>query len=799
MKKIRMYFVLIFLFFLMFTEPGFSQVKFEQHIIDTNFDRAAGLHAEDIDGDGDTDIVCAGVGAGFAWWRNNGGKPVAWTKQVIDENFTGAISSFIIDVDGDGDMDVLGAVWDKAEISWYRNDGGDPITWTKQSIDANFAGAHEVFSCDFDGDGDADVFGAAGDASDITWWRNDGGNPVVWTKQTIDGNFAGARSVHVADFDRDGDNDIVGAALTSNEITWWRNDGGDPIHWTEFAITNTFNGSHRVYACDMDRDGDPDILGAAYAVAEIAWWRNDGGDPIAWQKQVIGDRFRGALVAHAADFDGDSDMDVVGTAYTGDEVSWWESDGSNPVNWTKHVLDDQINGPWPIYVVDVDGDGDMDIVAGTDDSDLMLWWENINTFLDPGFGAEPTSGHAPLTVQFKDASLAKPAVKSWQWDFDNDGAIDSEEQNPTRTFEKPGSYSVRLVVSNDSLNQEFIKESYISVFDGASALMFDGNNSSVTCPATPSLNLTEQVTIEAWINPAGWGSMANLGMGRIIEKSNFSVLLIGQGGSYNPQSLALWLSTSGSSPGFINTTANSIKLNEWQHLAVTYDGSSSAVKMFINGIEQPLKNIAGTPSGYIKDNAAIDLKIGSSANRLAFDGTIDEVRIWNIVRSASDIQENMNHYLKGNDPGLVGYWQMNEGSGAIIEDKSDNNNSGAVDRAAWIQGLNLDAPTQVFDQSENIKSKPSSFALNQNYPNPFNSSTTITFNLPKSVILNLNIYDINGRLVKSFFKEQLVPKGFHSIEWDATDINGNCVSSGLYFFKITSGNCTELKKAVLIK
>jgi len=49
------------------------------------------------------------------------------------------------------------------------------------------------------------------------------------------------------------------------------------------------------------------------------------------------------------------------------------------------------------------------------------------------------------------------------------------------------------------------------------------------------------------------------------------------------------------------------------------------------------------------------LKIGNSANRLAYDGAIDEVRIWNVVRSAVDIQANMNHDLTGDEPGLVDY------------------------------------------------------------------------------------------------------------------------------------------------
>jgi flagellar hook assembly protein FlgD len=62
-----------------------------------------------------------------------------------------------------------------------------------------------------------------------------------------------------------------------------------------------------------------------------------------------------------------------------------------------------------------------------------------------------------------------------------------------------------------------------------------------------------------------------------------------------------------------------------------------------------------------------------------------------------------------------------------------------------------------------------------------------------------NNYNMNGRLIKSFFKGQLLPKGIHSIEWNGTDNDGNFVSSGSYFFKMTSGNFTDLKKAIFIK
>jgi len=782
-----------------FSFSSHSQVLFDKHVIDNNFNGTAGIYAKDIDGDGKIDIIAAGDGGGIAWWRNNGGKPISWTRQKIDSNFSGAFSAFATDVDGDGNTDVLGTAWYDAEIAWWRNDGAEPINWTKQSIATNYTDAHEVYALDFDNDGDTDIFGVAAGLGDISWWRNDGSDPIAWTKQIIATNFGGARSAYVADFDGDGDNDVVGAAYAADRVNWWRNDDGDPIQWTEFTITDAFDGAHRVYACDMDRDGDQDILAAAYSASEIAWWRNDGGDPVVWQKQVIADNFNGALVAHAADFDGDGDTDVIGTASTGDEICWWENNGGDPFTWTKHTVDDQINGPWPIYAADVDGDGDMDIIAGADDSDLVLWWENLNTFLKPTFFAHPVTGHAPLTVQFKDSSLANPAIRTWQWDFNNDGTIDSNEQNPSWTFEQPGSYSVRLVVSSDSLTEEFIKEKYIQVFDGGSALMFDGNRSVVTCPATPSLNITDRMTLEAWINPVGWGSLGNLGFGRIIDKDKFSLLLVGQSGSYNPNSLALWLVTAAGSPGFINSEQNSIKLNQWQHVAATYDGSSGAVKIYINGVEQSIKIVSGQFSGNIRDNSALELRMGNSANRLAFAGAIDEVRIWNVVRSATDILTHKDHYLQGNEPGLAGYWRLDEGNGNNASDGSGHNNAGTIDHASWVQGINLAAPTPINKQADLPQISPSSFSLDQNCPNPFNSTTRIAFNLPRPVTLSLNIYDINGRLVKSLAKQEKFGAGHHSIAWNGSNNDGTTVSSGVYFYLIESKEFNSTKKLILLK
>nr|WP_048065210.1 DUF3344 domain-containing protein [Methanosarcina acetivorans] len=83
------------------------------------------------------------------------------------------------------------------------------------------------------------------------------------------------------------------------------------------------------------------------------------------------------------------------------------------------------------------------------------------------FTATPTSGDAPLAVNFTDTSTGSPT--SWLWDFDNDGTIDSEEKNPSYTYETAGNYSVNLTVSGSEGSDSEVKTEYIVVKNGTSA------------------------------------------------------------------------------------------------------------------------------------------------------------------------------------------------------------------------------------------------------------------------------------------------------------------------------------------
>ena len=88
--------------------------------------------------------------------------------------------------------------------------------------------------------------------------------------------------------------------------------------------------------------------------------------------------------------------------------------------------------------------------------------------------------------------------------------------------------------------------------------------------------------------------------------------------------------------------------------------------------------------------------------------------------------------------------------------------------------------------------------LNQNYPNPFNPETTISFDMPKTANANLSVYNVKGQLVKTLHNG-IANFGRNTVVWNGTDNNGNKVTSGLYFYRLTTDGKVETRKMMLMK
>jgi hypothetical protein len=387
-------------------------INFIEHNVTTNFDRVSGLFIADIDNDNDQDIIAAAINDNeVAWWRNDGGNPIQWTKEVIDDNYGGAIYLYAEDINGDDRIDIIATAAIAHQVCWWSNNGGVPIQWTKHLIVSNYTEAHGIIAIDLDKDEKMDIVSTAAALNKITWWKNETGTGLSWIEQTIDNNFNYTQSISAGDFNLDGNTDIVAAALYANQIAWYQNDGGNPIQWTKRTISNNFSMAHSVEVCEINGDSLPDVLGAAYGGHEIAFWQNKGGNPIIWEKHSIDNSYSGPLEVCAADIDNDGDIDIAATAGIGGEVAWWSNEGGYPIQWVKHIISSNFYDAWPLSLADIDSDGDVDVIAGSSSLDEIRFWENSLITSVEGNSKNPVPGQFELFNNFPNPFNPKTTIR----------------------------------------------------------------------------------------------------------------------------------------------------------------------------------------------------------------------------------------------------------------------------------------------------------------------------------------------------------------------------------------------------
>jgi len=93
---------------------------------------------------------------------------------------------------------------------------------------------------------------------------------------------------------------------------------------------------------------------------------------------------------------------------------------------------------------------------------------------------------------------------------------------------------------------------------------------------------------------------------------------------------------------------------------------------------------------------------------------------------------------------------------------------------------------------------PDGFVLHQNYPNPFNPQTTVAFDLAHSGDVELTVFNVLGRKVKTVFDGKLL-KGHHEFDWDGTNDAGTSIASGVYFYRLQTSSGTKARKMLLLK
>ena len=207
--------------------------------------------------------------------------------------------------------------------------------------------------------------------------------------------------MYAKDLDNDGDMDIMSASANDDKIAWYENNGAGDPSFTARTIATTADGAASVFAADLDGDGDQDVLSASLNDNTVAWYENGlaaFGDP-TFASITVTTSTDGARDAIAVDLDQDGDVDIISASAEDDKVAWYENSGSE--SFTAYTISTSVDGVTYLAASDIDQDGDIDIVSASKYDDKISWFENNGS---QSFTANTvaTSADEPMSVAVAD-------------------------------------------------------------------------------------------------------------------------------------------------------------------------------------------------------------------------------------------------------------------------------------------------------------------------------------------------------------------------------------------------------------
>ena len=346
-----------------------------EQIITTEANGCRQVFVADLDGDDLLDVASANrLASTVTWCRNLGDGNFSSPQFIGDVNQTFYITGG--DMDGDMDIDIVASSPSDDLIVWFENDGGGSFNF-EHIVNVNQVEAPlGLYIADIDGDNDNDIVCAA-DFSGLTWFENLDGNGDFGPASLIETNSTNNRSVMAVDLDGDNYLDVVASSSGSFTVAWYKNLDGLGNFGTRQIIAGSTSTVAKVFSADLDGDDDMDVLTASNGPNKIAWFENLDGNGNFGDEQIITLEAEFALSVIAADLDNDLDMDVLSASPNDSKVAWYENlNGQGDFSSQKIISTSSVT-PLDVKFGDLDNDGDLDVISGSQNDDKVAWYENL--------------------------------------------------------------------------------------------------------------------------------------------------------------------------------------------------------------------------------------------------------------------------------------------------------------------------------------------------------------------------------------------------------------------------------------
>lgn len=594
----------------------------------------------DFDGDTDKDIIVLDESGVYRLFTNDGSNNFTQTTTLSGLTWSSLISK---DIDNDGDIDIVSSA---GKI--FINNGSAVFTQLPGTFFTATGSISNFEIADFNGDNKQDILwlnGATNSASNNQLWINNGttGNANFVLSSEFDnlGIFANFGSA-TGDIDSDGDVDLI----ISGQGGWagkvYKNNGAGVFTVSQNFTTYTGNGN----LVDWDKDGDLDFVAFdLYNNWGLRLWKNDGAGTFGTVSPssllpAINFFVRDATLV---DLNGDTWLDVVVHSGSANIGSRYYLNSGCQFTLASQVLSNAANG---IAISDFNNDGKPDFFNAARDGQSCI---NINDLNVQSYVAI-TAPVVSTQVNYFVGQSASPLVATGNnilWYTGSTGGTGTTTA-PTPNTASVGSTSYWVSNTNTNGCESERIEVVVTVSLPATHLNFDGSNDAITVTGVNFPLGNTSRTIEAWIKTTqNNGGGAIMTYGNLTTNNRFA--LYQTGGKLN------FVAENND----YNTNAT-INDGNWHHIAATHDGTS--LKVYLDGVQ------VGTSQAKTFNTTGNQFSIGyRGVASEYFNGSIDEVRVWNVARTAEQINRSKNCELQGNETGLVAYYKFNQGI-----DQADN-------------------------------------------------------------------------------------------------------------------------------